>query len=170
MAPGLAARDDTARPSRVAVRSHRDAISNGKPVVMPAEIALAFHHVGVACTDIRAEAKQFAALGYAAEGAPFEDSLQGVRGQFMAGQSPRVELLEPLSAAPSGVLAPWLAHDIKLYHLAYLVPDLAQAIESLRTRRGKLVVAPVPAVAFGGRAVAFLMLPNRLLIELISSE
>jgi len=33
-----------------------------------------------------------------------------------------------------------------------------------------LIVAPVPAVAFGGRKIAFLMLPNRLLIELIEAE
>ena len=134
------------------------------------DIDLAFHHVGVACTDIDAEAKLFAALGYVAEGAKFEDPVQGVRGRFMAGQSPRVELLQPLGTAPAGVLAPWLTHDIKLYHLAYVVPDLAPAIETLRMRGGKLVVAPVPAVAFGGRKIAFLMLPNRLLVDLISSE
>lgn len=133
------------------------------------EGALVFHHVGVACADIRAEAAQFAPLGYVAEGAPFEDPAQGVRGQFMGGQAPRVELLEPLSAKPSGVLAPWLARDVKLYHLAYVVHDLARSIEALRARHGKLVAAPAPAVAFGGRAVAFVMLPNRLLIEVIAA-
>ena len=129
-----------------------------------------FHHVGVACADIAAEARHYEALGYIAEGVAFEDPRQGVRGIFMATQSPRIELLAPLDGAASGVLAPWLALGIKLYHLAYIVPRLAEAIAALRARRGKVVVAPVPAVAFGGRDIAFLMLPNRLLIELISSE
>jgi len=117
-----------------------------------------------------AEAAQFAALGYVAEGEAFEDPIQGVRGLFMAGQSPRVELLEPIGTGSGGVLAPWLAKGIKLYHLAYFVPELGVAIDAMRARRGKLVVAPVPAVAFGGRRIAFVMLPNRMLIELISSE
>jgi methylmalonyl-CoA/ethylmalonyl-CoA epimerase len=133
-------------------------------------IDLAFHHVGVACRDIEAEARHFAALGYVTEGRPFEDPVQGVRGIFMAGQAPRVELLAALSTTPSGVLAPWLDRGTKLYHLAYVVSDLEEGIEMMRKRRGKLVVPPVPAVAFGGRAIAFLMLPNSLLIELIAKE
>jgi methylmalonyl-CoA/ethylmalonyl-CoA epimerase len=138
--------------------------------VTPDENGFTFHHVGVACTNVATEASHFATLGYVAEGEAFEDPIQGVRGMFMAGQSPRVELLEPLVSASSGVLAPWLANGIKLYHLAYFVRQLGPAIDTMRTRRGKLVVAPVPAVAFGGRDIAFVMLPNRMLIELISSE
>lgn len=129
-----------------------------------------FHHAGVACTDIRAEATKLAALGYVAEGEAFEDPVQGVRGLFLAGQAPRLELLEPLGAANPGVLAPWLANGVKLYHLAYTVANLARSIETMRAARAKLVVAPVPAVAFGGREIAFLMLPNRLLIELIAES
>ena len=132
--------------------------------------ALDFHHVGVACTDIRTEAARLAPLGYIAEGDEFTDLRQGVRGVFLAGQFPRLELLEPLAGVVGGVLAPWLKHDIKLYHLAYLVRGLADAVERVRAGRGKLVVPPIPAVAFGGREIAFLMLPNRLLVELIASE
>jgi methylmalonyl-CoA/ethylmalonyl-CoA epimerase len=130
----------------------------------------AFHHVGVACTDIDEEARHFEALGYLAESAPFEDPVQGVRGIFMSGQSPRMELLAPLGEVKCGVLAPWLAQGTKLYHVAYVVPHLDEAIAALRARRGKLVLAPVPAVAFAGRKIAFLMLPNQLLVELISSD
>ena len=132
--------------------------------------ALEFHHVGVACTDIRAEAERFAPLGYAVEGKPFVDARQGVRGMFLGSQSPRLELLESLGDASSGVLAPWLKQEAKLYHLAYLARDLATAIEQMRAAGGKLIVAPVAAVAFDGREIAFVMLPNRLLIELIDSE
>jgi glyoxalase/bleomycin resistance protein/dioxygenase superfamily protein len=132
--------------------------------------ALRFHHIGVACIDIRAEAARLALLGYAVEGDPFVDERQGVRGVFLGSQSPRLELLESLDDAGGGVLAPWLKDATKLYHLAYLARDFPTAIERIRAAQGKLVVAPVPAVAFGGREIAFLMLPNRLLIELIEEE
>ena len=89
---------------------------------------------------------------------------------FLGGQSPRLELLESLGSTDVGLLSPWLKEDTKLYHLAYLTRNLAQAIERIRAARAKLVVEPVPAVAFGGRDIAFLMLPNRILIELIQAE
>ena len=131
---------------------------------------LRFHHVGLACEDIDAEAARLAPLGYVAEGEAFEDPRQGVRGLFVAGQAPRLELLEPLPGRESGVLAPWLAASVKLYHLAYETAGLADAIARLRKSRAKVVVEPVPAVAFGGRHIAFLLLPNRLLIELIERD
>ncbi|HLX27871.1 MAG TPA: VOC family protein [Casimicrobiaceae bacterium] len=137
---------------------------------------LEFHHVGVACRSIDAEAAHFAMLGYRIEGSAFDDPVQGIRGFFMVGQGPRMELLEPLGDAAhrgsekSGVLAPWLSSGTKLYHLAYVAPELLHAIDAMRKRRAKLVVAPVPAVAFAGRKIAFVMLPNRLLVELISAR
>ena len=129
--------------------------------------ALEFHHVGVACADVASEAERLAPLGYRMEGERFIDSRQGVRGLFLTGQAPRLELLEAIDAAP-GVLTPWLRSGIKLYHLAYETSDLDASIERLRSDGAKLVVAAVEAVAFAGRRVAFLMLPNRMLIELIA--
>ena len=131
-----------------------------------ADPPLRFHHVGVACTDIGQEAARLAPLGYVSEGQPFVDPVQGIRGLFVSGQAPRLELLEPL--APGGVLQPWLDSETKLYHLAYETPDLDASLARLRKARARLVVAPVAAVAFGGRHIAFVMLPNRLLVELIA--
>jgi hypothetical protein len=50
------------------------------------------------------------------------------------------------------------------------VADLDAAVASLRAARGKLLLAPTPAVAFAGRPIAFVMLPNQLLCELIARE
>jgi methylmalonyl-CoA/ethylmalonyl-CoA epimerase len=136
----------------------------------PGAPSFEFHHVGVACTDIHSEVARMAPLGYTVEGEEFTDLHQGVRGLFLIGQSPRLELLEPLSGTPGGVLAPWLKQGVKLYHLAYVVRHLRDAVEHLRAQRGKLIVPPVPAAAFGGREIAFLMLPNHVLVELIASE
>lgn len=126
---------------------------------------LVFHHVGVISSNIVREAEQLASLGYQPEGEGFADPIQGVRGLFLAGQSPRLELLSPM--ATEGVLEPWIKSNAKLYHLAYQTPNLSQAIADLRQCGAKVVVDSVSAVAFGGRHIAFVMLPNMLLVELI---
>ena len=128
---------------------------------------LVFHHVGVVSSNIARETEQLALLGYRPEGEEFVDPVQGVRGLFLAGQSPRLELLSPM--ATQGVLEPWIKSNTKLYHLAYQTLDLSQAMAELRQCGAKVVVGPVSAVAFGGRQIAFVMLPNMLLIELIAS-
>ena len=126
----------------------------------------AFHHIGVACRDLDSETSRFAALGYEQEGTDFTDPIQGVSGRFLVGGGPRLELLVPLST--EGCLAPWLKTGAKLYHLAYMTPDFDGEILRLRGQGAKTVVQPVPAVAFGGRRITFLMLPNMMLVELIS--
>jgi methylmalonyl-CoA/ethylmalonyl-CoA epimerase len=131
-------------------------------------LGLQFHHVGVACADIDKETRQFAVLGYCTEGDDFEDPIQGIRGRFLGGPAPRLELL--MNIEGSTVLSPWLAANVKLYHLAYETHDMTRTIEQLAKLGAKVVRAPVPAVAFQGRRIAFLMLPNRLLVELIEGS
>jgi len=127
---------------------------------------LVFHHVGVACRNLDAEERVYTGLGYLRDGADFEDPMQGIGGRFLTGGGPRLELLVELPG--SGVLTPWLRKGIRLYHLAWEAEDLARDSARLVQARAKVVVEPVPAVAFGGRRITFLMLPNLQLIELIS--
>lgn len=131
-------------------------------------LGLRFHHVGVACRDLDREERTLSCLGYHLEGADFVDTTQGVAGRFLGGQEPRMELLRPLGEG--GVLRPWLNSGAKMYHLAYETTSLLDSVTALRAQRAKLVVEPVAAVAFGMRHIAFLMLPNMLLIELIQRE
>ena len=125
-----------------------------------------FHHIGVVCADIDKETTQLAALGYAPEGEMFSDYTQGVRGQFLIGIGPRLELLSPLGEGR--VLSPWIKSGVKMYHLAFTIPIMETGLRQLLQNRGRTVVHPVSAVAFGGRQIAFVMLPNLMLIELIS--
>ena len=129
---------------------------------------LGFHHVGLACADLDAEERAFARLGYTREGPDFEDPVQGVRGRFLVGAGPRLELLCEL---PGGtVLGPWLRKGVKMYHVAYEAADLAEADAAVTALGARRVVAPVPAVAFGGRRIAFYMMPNGFLVELIEAS
>lgn len=126
-----------------------------------------FHHLGVATQGIARESAPWRALGYVEEGPVFEDPVQGVAGQFFAGAGPRIELLENLPG--SSTLTPWLDAGIKVYHSAYEVHDLAAALERARAERARLIVAPVPAVAFGGRRICFLALRGGWIVELIET-
>jgi methylmalonyl-CoA/ethylmalonyl-CoA epimerase len=126
-----------------------------------------FHHIGIACTDLDAEAASLASLGYTPEAHDFTDPVQGIRGRFMVGGGPRLELL--VSSGDSRVLTPWLDRGVKMYHLAYEVRSLPEAMDRLIAGRARVVSDPRAAVAFGGRQIAFLALPNMQLVEIIEA-
>lgn len=126
---------------------------------------LDFHHVGLACRDVVAEAAAHALLGYRPEGEVFEDPHQRIRGWFHTLGTFRVELLEPLD--DQSPLTAWLDRGVKMYHVCYQTDDLDDALARLRAAGHRVVSAPAPAVAFGGRPVAFAMLRSRSLVEFL---
>ncbi len=128
---------------------------------------LSFHHFGVACKSLDREAAAYAPLGYQAEAPDFLDPIQGVQGRFLVGGGPRIELLVAMEGRD--VLDPWLKGGSRIYHQAFETPDLPAALDELRGVGARVVVQPVPAVAFGGRDICFLMLRTMSLIELIST-
>jgi methylmalonyl-CoA/ethylmalonyl-CoA epimerase len=128
---------------------------------------LRFHHIGIACRDLDVDAAALSALGYRVESEDFTDPRQGIRGRFIVGPGPRLELLTQLDG--SHVLEPWLVKGVKAYHQGYETADFDAQIERLKTAGAIVVSAPQPAVAFGGRRISFLMLKNLLLVELIDS-
>jgi methylmalonyl-CoA/ethylmalonyl-CoA epimerase len=126
-----------------------------------------FHHIGVACRNLDRDREGFALLGYAPAGDSFIDPAQGIEGQFLEGPGPRLELL--VSHGDGKTLEPWLKGRAKMYHLAYEVDELDHAREAAREAGGRQVSEPVPSVAFEGRRICFLMLPNLQLLELIET-
>ena len=125
-----------------------------------------FHHIGYATASVERERSLFEFLGYRIEGEPFTDELQGVSGCFICGPGPRIELLENLPGKDT--LTPWLNAGVKMYHFAYWVGDIGKAIDWARSQRAKVIVQPVPAAAFGGRSIAFVMFRNGLMLEFIN--
>ena len=126
-----------------------------------------FHHLGIACRDLDRERAGWLILGYCEEGAVFLDPLQKIRGQFLTGPGPRIELVTPQGAGSP--VEGYLARGTKIYHQAYVCPDLNAALAKLTAAGAKITAAPAPAVAFDGRDIAFVMLPNLNLIELIEA-
>lgn len=126
---------------------------------------LSFHHVGYATKNISNEINFFLNMGYVLESDYFEDTLQGVRGCFMHGNGPRIELLENLPNHHT--LDTWIENGIKMYHMAFLCDNLNSNIEIFIKSGSKVVCKPTPAAAFNGRKICFIMLKNFQLIELI---
>lgn len=124
-----------------------------------------FHHIGYATTSLTREREFFEHLGYVQEGCDFIDSEQGVRGCFLQGPGPRLELLENLPN--SDTLTPWLNAGIKMYHFAYEVADLDKAMNWARLHRGRMTVAPVSATAFDGRRICFFAFRQGPMLEFV---
>ena len=123
-----------------------------------------FHHLGIATDSLRRDLGAYRSLGYRCEGASVVDERQGVRGQFLVGGGPRLELLEPLPG--SETLAPFLSRGIKCYHQAYEVESLEKSVAALRAAGAKQLAPPVHSAPLN-RRIVFLILPNRWMVELI---
>ena len=126
---------------------------------------LKFHHIGVATESFEREIKAFSLLGYKVEGEPFEEPTQGMRGQFLvAPKQPRLELIENLPG--STMIDVFLKNKIKMYQIAYTVKDVVATTDALVQQRCRIISPPTKSVTFG-KMVSFLLLPNRMMIELI---
>ncbi len=128
---------------------------------------LTFHHLGVASPDLAAEVDALSSLGYSAVGTPFTDPVLGVRGLFLCGRGPQLEVLEQLPG--STVLDGWLARGVRIYHQAFLADPLEPELHKLLARGARLLGRPTPAVAFKGRRVCFVMLRGSILTELVEA-
>ncbi len=127
-----------------------------------------FHHVGVAVREISQSVEMFARIfGAKVDSELFHDPHQGVRIQFIRLGDLRVELLEP-AAEPSPVDGV-LKRGVALYHICHEVDDLDAALGDLAAAKVTIVSPAKPAVAFGGRRVAFVICQG-LLVELLETR
>jgi methylmalonyl-CoA/ethylmalonyl-CoA epimerase len=129
-------------------------------------LLLAFHHVGVVTPDVEACAALYRTFGYEAS-ETFHDPLQKAAIVLCTRPGdPLVELVAP--ADPSSPAAGWLKRiRAGAYHTCYEAADLGEDIERLRALDFAVLTDPVPAVAFGGRRVAFLWGALTGLLELV---
>lgn len=127
------------------------------------------HHIGVAVRDLQ-EASDFYAnvLGFQIISGPVEDPIQKVRLCFFggaAGQEPSIELICPLNE--DSPINGYLKKGIGAYHLCYEVEDVAGELAALESKGCLIISAPVRAVAFDGRKIAWAFTPTRHLVELL---
>jgi methylmalonyl-CoA/ethylmalonyl-CoA epimerase len=140
---------------------HPEATSN--PGTRPAT----FHHVGYVVKSIAEVSEEFSrSLGAAWDGKIIHDPLQEAKVAFLfcgSGQGPSLELVEP--AGDTSPLHRFLAKGGGLHHVCYEVDSLATQLQQSRSAGCLVVREPLPAVAFGGRKIAWVYTRQKLLVE-----
>lgn len=126
-----------------------------------------FHHIGIACRKLDTEQAYWSVLGYTLESPEFEDPVQKVRGRFLTGPGPRLELLAP--TAEDSPVQGVLQRRTKMYHQAFETREFDRALAALEDTGARRTAEPAAAIAFGGRRIVFLMLPNGNLLEIIEA-
>ncbi|PYV70089.1 MAG: methylmalonyl-CoA epimerase [Acidobacteria bacterium] len=143
----------------VKVKTESQSLAAAKPA--------SFHHVGFAVASIEKLAQNFArSLGAHWDRAIIHDPLQEARVTFLYSgdeSQPAVELVEPTGEASP--LHNFLSRGGGLHHICYEVDSLRDQLRKSRTAGCLVVKNPLPAAAFGGRLIAWVYTPEKLLVE-----
>jgi methylmalonyl-CoA/ethylmalonyl-CoA epimerase len=115
-----------------------------------------FHHVGLAVRSIEAVAPDLEV---------WEDPIQKVRVAFLTLDGAPIELVEP--ASEDSPVTRSLQAGAKLLHLCFEVDGIEEAASVGKGWGFRLIAAPVPAAAFGGRRIAWLFSAEWGLVELL---
>jgi methylmalonyl-CoA/ethylmalonyl-CoA epimerase len=126
------------------------------------------HHIGFVVANIERAMPEFVrSLQGAWDGRIWEDPHQKVKVAFLeVGPSSRIELVAP-NGESSPVVRFLTERGGGLHHMCYEVDALDAEIAAMRARKALLARPPKPAVAFGGRRIAWLLTSEKLLIELL---
>jgi methylmalonyl-CoA/ethylmalonyl-CoA epimerase len=136
-----------------------------------ADQAWRLDHVGFVVDSIEAVADRFAkSIGANWNQKVIHDPLQVVRVSFIRGRDPfgtAVELVEPAGA--KSPVKRFLQRGGGLHHLCYEVDQLEEPLRLSRSIGGVIVRPPLPAVAFEGRRIAWVVTKDRLLLEFLEA-
>jgi methylmalonyl-CoA/ethylmalonyl-CoA epimerase len=127
------------------------------------------HHVGFVVNSIEEVADRFAkSIGAIWDHKTTHDPLQRVRVSFVGGGNSSftsVELVEP--AGPNSPVERFLQRGGGLHHLCYEVDRLEDQLSFSRSDGGVIVKPPLPAAAFEGRRIAWVVTKDKLLLEFL---
>lgn len=133
---------------------------------------LRFKHLGIAVPNVCSALESYRTLfGYRLLSGVFEDPDQEAVIAFVGSGKEgdiQIELVAPLTK--SSLVARILANGHSAYHVCYGVDDIDSALAEFQRMDCIVVRGAVPAVAFGGRRIAWLYTPTRQLTELVESE
>jgi methylmalonyl-CoA/ethylmalonyl-CoA epimerase len=128
------------------------------------------HHVGIVVENLATYGDACGNfLGLSPDSLVFHDPIQKVHIQFWKDAGGNLlELIEP--AAPDSPVCGVLKKGGGLNHLCYEVENFDEEVR-LTLERGAIPAGAVaPAVAFSGRRVAFLFLPDLNLVEFVEAK
>ena len=133
---------------------------------------LRLHHVGFVVADIAAAMPGFVRSMLAEwDGQSFDDPLQKARVAFLTTRpgDAQIELVQPLEG-DSPVRRFLQDKGGGLHHVCYEVADLEKELADFRARGAVIAKRPKPAVAFGGRRIAWVITAEKLLVELLEAS
>lgn len=129
------------------------------------------HHAGYVVASIEDSIRPMAEqLRASWDGQIIHDPLQKVRVAFLVPEAPgqpQVELVEP--AGPDAPVNRFLAAGGGLHHLCYEVSALEEEVARMQGLGAVMIRGPKPAVAFGGRRIAWVITKQKLLIEYLEA-
>lgn len=127
---------------------------------------LMYHHIGIACNDMDATARQYEGIGYR-RGPKIVDKLQNIEICFLEHDTmPRMELLCAVNEN-SPIVQILKKNGTSPYHICYTVENIDDAIKKLKKQRFIVVSKSKPACALDNHNVAFLYHQDVGLIELL---
>jgi methylmalonyl-CoA/ethylmalonyl-CoA epimerase len=129
---------------------------------------LRLHHVGFVVASIEQAMPGFVrSLAATWDGRVIHDPLQKVKVAFLTTRAgdPQIELVEP--AGDDSPVLRFLEQGGGLHHVCYEVADLEEQLAEFRSRGAVIAKRPKPAVAFGGRRIAWVITAEKLLVELL---
>ena len=142
-------------------------------VELPDGIDFKLLHVGVAVPSLDSTTETLSSLfGYRVVSGPFDDPIQKVRVNFLAQSNKdvaEIELIAPLSE-DSPIQSMLAKNGGGAYHLCFETSDLEAALDHAKKNGCIVVSAPVPAVAFQGRKIAWIYSRSRQLFELVEAS
>jgi len=130
-------------------------------------------HVGVAVPSLDPTTELLSNLfGYKVVSGPFDDPIQKVTVNFLAKSESdvaEIELIAPITE--DSPIRSMLAKDGGgAYHLCFETSDIDGALAHAKKNGCIVVSAPVPAVAFQGRRIAWIYTRSRQLFELVEAK
>lgn len=140
---------------------------------LPPGLSFRLLHVGVAVPALDAAAQSLASLfGYEVVSGPFDDPIQKVTVNFLKtcnDDESEIELIAPLTE-DSPIRSTLAKSGGGAYHLCFETNDLEAALAHAQAQGCIVVAQPAPAVAFGGRRIAWIYSRTRQLFELVEAE
>ncbi len=130
--------------------------------------SLKLHHVGMAVAKIEPASLLYVSRFHYTICSPvIHDPVQTAYVQFLRlpGDEAYLELVAPDS--PESKLAKAVSYGGGLNHLGYSVERIEEAVSELRETGMAVICDPVPAVAFAGRRISWLLGRDRIPIELV---
>ena len=140
---------------------------------LPPGLVFKLLHVGVAVPDIGPAASTLESLfAYHVVSGPFDDPIQKVTVNFMKQADQdivEIELIAPLTE-DSPIRAMLNKNGGGVYHLCFQTNDMEAALTHVKSKGCIVVSVPQPAVAFGGRRIAWFYAPTKQLFELVEES